>query len=89
MGPLLYHYYGLFLACDLKVILFPLSLSAFSLFQWSSWVQMCTDVASLLKVAMVVLQPDTTLPHLLREGVVASLCKILSLTQALEKTKEG
>ena len=50
---------------------------------------MCTDVVSLLKVATVVLQPDTTLPHLLREEVVGSLCKILSLTQALESTKEG
>ena len=50
---------------------------------------MCTDVVSLLKVAMVVLQPDTTLPHLLREEVVGSLCKILSFTQALESTKEG
>ena len=66
-----------------------LSLSACSLFQWSSWVQMCTDVASLVKVATVVLQPDTTLPHLLREEVVGSLCKILSFTQALESTKEG
>jgi len=50
---------------------------------------MCTVVARLLKVAMVVLQPDTTLPHLLREEVVASLCKIMSLTQAVESTKEG
>lgn len=50
---------------------------------------MCTDAVSVLKVAVVMLQPDTTLPHLLREEVVASLCKIVSLVRSLESSKEG
>ena len=58
-------------------------------FQRSSWVRMCTDAVSLLKVAAVVLQPDATLPHLLREGVVVSLCKVVSLVRALESCMEG